>query len=191
MSNTVALECSCGTVKGELKVVKGSFFHAHCLCCDCQKMAAYLDNKENILDVHGASEIFQTYPAFMKISEGLDNIGCVQLHPKGIFRWHTTCCNMPLANTMSSSKIPFVGVSVKFMKFTNPQEKIDTLGPVTMKAFGSYSIGHMPHDAHPTFPKSYLPKIMGFMLKGFVYRKNTPSALFNGKIPLVEPKELF
>ncbi len=186
MSNIVALECSCGTVKGKLNVVPGSFFHVHCLCCDCQSFASHLNNKEKILDKHGGSELFQTYPAFLEISEGQDNIGCVQLRDKGLYRWHTTCCNMPLANTMNSSKIPFVGISVKLMKFANEQEKMEILGPVSMKAFGKYSIGEIPKDAHPKFPISYMPKILGFMLKGMIRGKNNPSPFFNGKEPVTK-----
>ncbi|MCF6322824.1 MAG: DUF6151 family protein [Gammaproteobacteria bacterium] len=186
MSNIVALECLCGTVKGKLDVVPGSFFHVHCLCCDCQSFASHLNNGEKILDKHGGSELFQTYPAFMDISEGQDKIGCVQLGEKGLYRWHTTCCNMPLANTMSSSKIPFVGVSVKLMQFVSEEKKMETLGPVTMKAFGKYSIGEMPKDAHPKFPISYMPKILGFMLKGMFKKKYNPSPFFNGKEPVAK-----
>jgi hypothetical protein len=175
------LECLCGLVKGNVKVVPGSFFHVHCLCCDCQNFASHLNNKENILDEHGGSELFQTYPEFMKITAGQKNISGIQLKEKGIYRWHTTCCNMPIANTMSSAKIPFVGVSVKMMKFSNEQEKIKTLGPVIMKAFGKYAIGEMPNDAHPTFPLSFMPKIIGFMLKGVFRKRNTPSPFFSGK----------
>ena len=186
MSNIVELECLCGTVKGKIKVVPRSFFHVHCLCCDCQKFASHLNNEENILDEHGGSELFQTYPDFMEITEGQDKICGVQLRHKGLYRWHTTCCNMPLANTMNSSKIPFVGVSVKLMKFANEQEKIETLGPVTMKAFGKYSIGEMPKDAHPRFPILFMPKILGFMLKGMLRKKNSPSPFFNGKEPVAK-----
>jgi len=190
MSNIVALECLCGTVKGKLSIVPGSFFHVHCLCCDCQSFASYLNNEENILDKHGGSELFQTYPAFMEVCEGKDKMACVQLRDKGIYRWYTTCCNMPLANTMSSSKVPFIGVSVKLMKFASEQKKIEALGPVTMKAFGKYSIGEMPKDAHPKFPISYMPKIMGFMLKGIFKKMNMLSSFFNGKKPVAKVKVL-
>jgi len=186
MSNIVVLECLCGAVKGKLNVDPGSFFHVHCLCCDCQSFASHLNSKEKILDEHGGSELFQTYPAFMEVSEGQDKIGCVQLRDKGLYRWHTTCCNMPLANTMNSSKVPFAGVSVKLMKFANEQEKMKILGPVTMKAFGKYSIGEMPKDAHPKFPISYMPKIIGFMLKGLFRKMNNPSPFFNGKEPIAK-----
>lgn len=184
MSTIVHLKCRCGTVKGKLNVVPGSFFYVHCLCCDCQSFASHLNNKENILDEHGGSELIQTYPAFMEITEGQDKMSCVQLRSKGLYRWYTTCCNMPLANTMSSSRVPFVGVSAKLMQFSNEQEKREVLGPITMKAFGKYSIGEMPKDAHPRFPVSYMPKILSFMLKGMLGKKNCPSPFFNGREPV-------
>lgn len=186
MSKIVELRCLCGEVKGKVNVVPGSFFHVHCLCCDCQSFASHLDNEEKILDEHGGTELFQTYPSFMEITEGQDNIGCMQLGDKGLYRWHTACCHMPLANTMSSSKTPFVGVSVKFMQFINDQEKMKVLGPVTMKAFGKYAIGEMPKDSHPRFPISYMPKILGFMLKGMLGRKNNPSPFFRGGVPVAK-----
>lgn len=186
MSNIVPLECSCKTVKGSLKVVPGSFFHVQCLCCDCQSFASHLNNQEQILDEHGGTELIQTYPAYMKIIEGHDKVACVQLHEKGLYRWYTECCNMPLANTMASSSVPFVGVSVKLMKFNNEQEKVKLLGPITMKAFGKYAVGEMPRDAHLRFPLSYMPKILTFMLKGMFTLKNSPSPFFNKKEPIVK-----
>ena len=190
MSNVVNLSCACNTAKGTLKVVDGSFFHVHCLCCDCQSFASYLRNEENILDEHGATELFQTYPAYMEITEGQENIGCVQLRKKGLYRWHTTCCNMPLANTMTSPKIPFVGISVKLMQFNSEHEKLEALGPITMKAFGKYAKGEMPQDAHPKFPVSFMPKIVGFMIKGMFGKKNIPSPFFRQSEPVTKANVL-
>lgn len=190
MSKIIKLECLCGTVKGNIKVVPGCFFHVHCLCCDCQNYAAYLQNEENILDEHGSSELFQTYPKLMEFTEGKEKLACVQLQDKGIYRWHTTCCNMPLANTMSSPNIPFIGVSVKLMQFSSEQEKLDKLGPVTLKAFGKHAIGTMPKDAHAKFPISFMPKIIGFMAKGMFKKMNRPSPFFNGKEPVAKIKLL-
>ncbi len=186
MSNTVALGCSCGSVKGELKVTAGSFFHVQCLCCDCQDFAAHL-NQESILDGHGGTDLYQTYPTYMRITVGKDKIACMQLREKGLYRWHTTCCDMPVANTMSSAKIPFVGISVKLLRFANDQEKAEIIGPVTMKAFGKYAIGEMPEDVHPKFPISFMPKILSFMAKGLIGKKNTPSPFFNGQEPIAKP----
>ncbi len=144
-----------------------------------------------ILDQHGGSELFQTYPQYLRITQGHDLIGGVQLQEKGIYRWHTACCNMPIANTLSTATIPFVGISVKLMKFKDEQEKFEVLGPVTVKAFGKYSIGDMPSDAHPRFPLSFMPKVIGFMLKGLLGKRNNPSPFFNGKKTIVKVKTLF
>lgn len=190
MTKTVDLKCLCGEVEGKLDIVPGSFFHVECLCCDCQTFAKHLGNADKILNEYGGTELFQTYPAFMQITKGKDQINCVQLYEKGIFRWHTACCNMPLGNTMKSAKAPFVGVSVKLMQFADQSEKDFSLGPISLKAFGKYSIGEMPKDAHPKFPVSYMPKILFFMIKGFFTKKYTPSSFFEGKAPVSDVNTL-
>jgi len=188
MSKIINIECSCGKVQGEIAVVKNDFFHVHCLCCDCQNFASHLNNQDKILDKHGGTELFQTFPEYLTITKGNENIGCVQHNSKGIYRWHTNCCNMPIANTMTNAKMPFIGVSVKLMKFENEQEKYNSLGPITMKAFGKYAIGEMPKDTHPTFPLSFMPKILGFMIKGYLKKKYTPSVFFSNGKPITEAK---
>lgn len=194
MSNHVTLECACGQVKGTLQVVPHAYFHANCMCCDCQDFAAYLNNSEGLLDEHGGTELFQTYPCFMKINQGQANIAGVQLKPKGLYRWYTSCCQTPVANTMTSAKIPFIGVAVKLMKFSDDRDgeraKLQMLGPVTLKAFGKYAIGKIPAGAHERFPLFFLPKIMRFMFKGFVSRKYRPSPFFTGKEPIATIKIL-
>ena len=56
--------------------------------------------------------------------------------------------------------------------------------------FGKYSIGEMPKDAHAKFPLSFMPKIIAFMLKGIISKKNSPSPFFSGKAPIVAVKQL-
>jgi len=92
---------------------------------------------------------------------------------------------------MNSPKVPFVGVSVKLMKFASEEQKMKILGPVLMKAFGKYAIGDMPKDAHVRFPLSFMPKIMGFMLKGMFKKMNRPSPFFKGNEPVVKASVLF
>ncbi|WP_018015454.1 DUF6151 family protein [Teredinibacter turnerae] len=186
MSKVVPLACSCGAVKGELNVVPGDFFHVACLCCDCQAFAAQLGREDFVLDSSGGSELFQTYPAYFKITEGAEHIRALQLKPKGLFRWYTACCNTPLANTMKSAHVPFVGLSVKLMQFDSAADKSAAIGPVTLRAFGKHARGPMPADAHATFPKSFLPKILKFMGKGLLLGKSRPSPLFKGGKPVAE-----
>ena len=187
MSKSIDLACSCRKVRGKLKIVQADSFHVHCLCKDCQKFATYLGNEEKILDEHGGSELFQTYPAYMTITHGHEHIACVQLKEKGLYRWYAKCCNMPLANTMQSHKVPFIGISVKFMHFSTEHKKLESLGPVSLKSFGQYAIGEKPADVHPRYPRSYLVKMALFMLKGMFRRMYKPSPFFADKAPVVNP----
>lgn len=190
-SRTIKLECSCGEVQGQLNNVDSSkAFHVHCLCDDCQDTAEHLGKADQILDIHGGSELYQTYPAFVKISKGIEKLKAVQVKENGIYRWYASCCNMPVANIMNSPKIPFAGVSVKFMKFDSDQEKQDALGPVIMKAFGKSARGRMPKDAHIKFPISFIPKIIKFMAIGFIRGLNSPTVFYNGNKPVGEVKVL-
>lgn len=190
MPNIVDLSCQCGAVKGKLNVVKGAFFHVKCYCCDCQQFARYLNTNTMVLDENGGTEIFQTYPAYIEITQGQENIACLQLKEKGLYRWYTTCCNTPFSNTLGSPKIPFVGIPVILMQFRDESEKLNILGPLSLKAFGKYAIGEMPKDAHLTFPLSFMPKMLRFMLKGFVSKKNNPSPFFKDGKPIVRAKVL-
>lgn len=190
MTTTINLQCQCGKVEGTLDVVAGDYFHVHCLCCDCQRFAAYLNNEAAILDARGGSELFQTYPAYLHITKGQEWIRGVQLKKKGLYRWYTGCCHMPIANTMPSSGTPFVGVSVKLMRFASESEKERVIGPVLMKAFARYAKGAKPKDAYDKFPLSFIPKIMAFMVKGKLKAKHKPSPFFKDGQPIVKPISL-
>lgn len=185
----VNLKCACGNVKGELNIVPKTYFHVQCLCCDCQNFAHYLRQQNTLLDEHGGTELFQTYPAHIKITKGEEHITCVQSYEKGLYRWHTQCCNTPIGNTMTSPKVPFIGIPVNFMHFSSEQEKNAVLGPITLKAFGKYAVGgisNMPEDAHEKLPLSFMPKVLGFMLKGFLGKKYTPSPFFKDGKPITK-----
>lgn len=187
--NKVKLECFCSSLQGELNVISNKkSFHVHCLCTDCQDFAGYLNNKGKILDKSGGSELFQTYPAYLKITKGEENISCMQLSKKGITRWYASCCNAPIANTMASPKVPFAGVSVKLMKFSSNSEKEEILGPVIMKAYGRSALGEKPEDAHDTFPMSFMPRMLKFMFMGFICGKYKPSPFYKDGGPVSIPK---
>ena len=149
-----------------------------------------MGNEDRILDEFGGSEIFQTYPAYIKISEGSDKIACLQLKENSLMRWYTSCCKTPVANTMTTSKTPFAGVSVKLMRFKSEQDKQKILGPVILKAFGRSARGKKPADAHDNFPITFMPRILKFMLIGFIGSKFQPSPFFANGVSVVKPKVL-
>jgi hypothetical protein len=175
MTDTIKLACHCGKVAGELKHVHTDSFHVKCLCCDCQEFASQIGQHESILDAHGGTELFQTYPAYVTITQGADYISQLRLTPKGLLRYYTSCCNTPIGNMMSAQKVPFIGIPVAFMQFGSDQEKDKILGPIIMQAFAKYAKNAKPEGAYDRFPLSFLPKLLGFMAKGFLQKKYLPS----------------
>ena len=104
-----ALSCQCGKVRGELvDASPGNVNRIICYCDDCQAFARYL-GRPDLLDARGGSDIVQVAPARLAFVEGQENIRGVRLSPKGLYRWHSACCNTPLGNTASPA-IPFVGI---------------------------------------------------------------------------------
>lgn len=190
MSDEIRLSCSCGTVEATLKVHTKDSFHVECVCCDCQKFATHI-KADNVLNSYGGTEIFQTYPSYLTFTKGEEHISCVQLSAKGLLRHYASCCSTPIGNVMNNSKIPFVGIPVSFMKFDSEEQKNTILGPIVLKAFGQYATETKPKDVHQKFPFSFLPKIIFFMLKGMLLRKNIPSPYFkDGKaitVPEIPP----
>jgi len=112
----IRLECSCGLVKGFTHSVSEKIGNrVSCYCSDCQSFANQLRSKDQILNEYGGTDIFQIPLSFVNITEGKENIGCIRLRSKGLFRWYTKCCDTPIGNTMTPS-IPFIGIIHNFMK---------------------------------------------------------------------------
>lgn len=104
------VRCSCGSVTGTLRgvgVTPG--VRIICTCDDCQAFARYL-GRSDILDRFGGTDIYQTAPALLELSAGVDQLRCLRLTSRGLMRWYTDCCRTPVGNTLASPAVPFVGV---------------------------------------------------------------------------------
>ncbi|GHA17595.1 hypothetical protein GCM10008090_29130 [Arenicella chitinivorans] len=62
-----------------------------------------------------------------------------------------------MANTLGPQKVPFIGVIGDRLQLSDP-EKLETLGPVALKAFGKNAIDNKPVDAHDKFPPAAMLK---------------------------------
>ncbi len=80
------LRCKCGTVKG-LVANPRSANHCICFCKDCQAFAHFLGRPGEILDERGGSEILQTLPKSVTLTEGSGSLACMRLTRKGLLRW--------------------------------------------------------------------------------------------------------
>lgn len=192
-SSTVDLQltCDCGTVRGlALSVTPANVTRLVCMCDDCQAYAHHLQRADRVLDQHGGTEVFQTVPARLRLSSGLDHIGCVQLTPNGLMRWYARCCQTPLANTMRSPKVPFVGVHAAFIGADTDRDS--TLGPVRCYTQGRFGLRPLPPTARQRASLSIIIRSVRQLLAGWVRGHASPHPFFVGdtRNPIATPQVL-
>lgn len=110
MADAISLACSCGRFQAKIHDPGPSTDnHGICYCVDCQAFPRHLGQAERCLDASGGTDIYQTQPSKVEITAGTEHLAVLRLLPKGLHRWHTTCCGTPICNTMGSPKLSFVG----------------------------------------------------------------------------------
>lgn len=103
------LRCRCGELSGRLDV-HASAMRAVCYCRDCQAFARFLGQPGRILDAAGGTEVIGTHPRFVHLGLGVQQLACMSLSPKGLYRWYAACCRTPIANTPRNPKLAYAGV---------------------------------------------------------------------------------
>ncbi len=154
MSTDLPIRCSCGALRGLARGLSADAGNrVVCYCDDCQAFAHFLGCAEDLLDANGGSDIFQTSPARLEITQGLDELACVRLTSSGIFRWHTRCCSTAIANTLPTTALPFVGLLSGAMDHTaSGRSRDEALGSVRMRVQGRFAKGDTSGlDAHDKF----------------------------------------
>ncbi len=129
MDKTLKISCTCGAFQAEVDadcVRTGN--HGMCYCDDCQAFQHHLGREQDFLDAHGGTELLQAQSWQIKITQGADQLGLLKLSPKGLYRWHTTCCKTPMFNTVGNPKIAFVGIIAG--NIDTPSEQ---LGPIIFR----------------------------------------------------------
>jgi hypothetical protein len=135
-----------------------------CYCDDCQAFAHQL-GRADLLDEKGGSDIVQVAPATLHFTQGQDSIAGVRLSPKGLYRWHTTCCNTPIGNTLNPA-VPFVGLMAQ--TFDVPQVD-EVVGPPTGAIQGKYAVGEAPAGStgfNLSLILGAIGKVLGWRLGG-------------------------
>ena len=85
---------------------------------------------EEVLDRHGGSDIFQTSPARVEFTGGVDQLACLNLKPGALMRWYAACCDTPIGNTMANPRMSFVGLVHLALRPEGGASLDDVLGPV-------------------------------------------------------------
>lgn len=186
---TVSLKCDCGQVQGTAHDVSASDgTRVVCCCDDCQAFAQHLNHEAKTLDEFGGTDIFQITQAQVTIEQGQEKLQCLRLREKGLLRWYTSCCNTPVANTISA-KMPFAGIIHSFMDVNNKDE---LLGPVRAHVQTKHAIGaHNYPNASEKFPLGITARIIRKLLVGKLKAKQSPSVFFGDDArPRVKPNIL-
>lgn len=154
MGSDLPIHCACGAVQGVARDVSGRVGnHVVCYCDDCQSFAHFLGRAADVLDEHGGTEVFQMSPARLAFTAGAERLACMRLSPKGLLRWYAGCCRTPVANTLASNGLPFVGIIHACIEKPPGDASLErALGPVQARAFRRFAKGDpasIPPDATP------------------------------------------
>ncbi|GGE44037.1 hypothetical protein GCM10007421_17790 [Halopseudomonas oceani] len=184
--DNLALQCQCGTVRGRaIKVYPVDGTRVVCYCRDCQAFAHALNAADRILDAEGGTDIYQLPPARLQIHHGHDQIRCLRLSEKGLYRWYAGCCNTPIGNTLGPG-MPLVGLIHAFI--SDPDAEFKT-GPVRALVNLSSATGTVPREKVRAAPaKGYMRKILFKIALWKLGGKTHPNPFFAGKKPITEPQ---
>jgi hypothetical protein len=182
------IQCECGKFRAELtQFPRNTPGRLKCYCSDCQAFLQYL-KRDDLLDENNGSEIIPAYPADIKLIAGKDFIKCLRLSPTGMFRFSTTCCNTPIANTAPNR--PWVGIHRRMYTVKDPDRLDKELGPVKSSIMGKDAKGTPPPGTPQKFNLKGMAIVMPYILKGIFLGKSKPSPFFENGEAIVAPRVL-
>lgn len=173
----IDVTCRCGATACQLNLPSPKHgTRLVCYCKDCQTAARHLGAADQLMP-GGGTDIFQTLPAYLRIVKGQENLAILRLSPKGLMRWHATCCGTPIMNTLENLNMPFVGMVLGRAGGAKADKDI---GPVRHHVFTATA---QPEDGAPT-------KDAGFTRVGLRFLLRVLGAYLTGrakKMPLRAP----
>ncbi len=142
MNQDVELRCRCGEVHGQARGVSPATVNrVICYCDDCQAFMHHL-GRADLLDAHGGTDIVQVAPSSLTFDRGTERIAALRLSPKGVYRWHSSCCKTPLGNTVLPS-LPFVGIPIGLFVVGDAARRDELFGKADT-LHGKFAIGAPP-----------------------------------------------
>lgn len=185
------IQCQCGKFRAKLKGFPDrSPGRLVCYCDDCQAYLRHLQ-RTDLLDGNAGTEVIPAYPADVEILQGKEQLKCTRLSPAGTFRFSTSCCNTPIANTRPGR--PWAGFLRCVYTAAGDADGFDRLlGPVRGRIMGQYAVGTPPAGTPKKFNLRAMLSVMPFMIKGKLLGKAMPSPFFraDGMTPIVAPQVL-
>jgi hypothetical protein len=140
--------CRCGAFAAEVEIRPGT--RAVCYCNSCREFALRT-GATGALDLAGGSDLYQVSPEQVTVLRGVDKLAWLRLTKKGPARWYASCCNTPVASTLTTRAIPFV--TLQSHRFSDP----DALGPVVVRVFRRDATARTPDGG-----KGAITLLLGF-----------------------------
>ena len=182
------IQCSCGQIRGHIN--SGARFNrAICYCADCQAFARTLGKESETLNPAGGTEVIQTLPKNIQITQGAEHLACLRLTEKGLLRWYAACCNTPLANTPANMKMSFVGLTHNGLG--SDQEFLnERFGPVQMVVNTANALSDPKPRGYGVAAATI--KILSIMLKALLNGDYKQTPFFNADTgePIASPRIL-
>jgi len=171
----ISLQCKCGAFAASINQnLSPKSQRFTCLCDDCQTYAHAI-GRPDVLECDGGTQIFPTTPASFKISKGAENLKCLRLSPKGMFRFYTSCCNTPIANNPPVVKMPYIGVMHSAFNLKSEKEFEELLGPVAARIQGKFGTKPLLAGTHEGTPISTILTIVKFLTLAWIRGRQNPS----------------
>lgn len=146
--------------------------------------------RTDLLDANGGTEVIPAYPAEVEIVQGAEHLRCTRLTATGTYRFSTSCCNTPVANTRPGE--PWVGF-LRCIYTAGETHALDpALGQVRSRIMGRDAQGKPPAGTPDKFDLRAVLTVLPFMLKGKILGKSKASPFFadDGVTPIVTPQVL-
>jgi len=183
------ISCDCGKFKANMVALpRNTPGRLVCYCNDCQQFLKRI-NREELLDEYGGTEIIPAYPSEIEITQGKDQLKCYRLTENGAYRWATSCCNSPVANTKPG--FPWAGVF--HCAYTNQDtEALYKLGEIRSRIYGRDAREGAPYSISNKIQIKDMLVVIPFIIKGKIFKKghNSPFLGSTNSAPLCKPEIL-
>jgi hypothetical protein len=187
LASDATIRCSCGSLEGRAQGLKSSVgIRLVCYCDDCQAFPWALDAADRVLDAHGGSDIFQTSPARIEFTRGLENLACLRLTEKGLLRWYASCCNSPICATLAMPSVPFVALLHSALECGGSPDAV--LGPSRGGVNARFAKGDRASlDAHDKAPPGIILRLAAMIFRAWLRGDAKRSPFFRAGAPIAKP----
>lgn len=177
------IQCDCGSFQAELvDAPKSSPGRLVCYCDDCQKFANDL-GRTDVLDEFGGTQVVPAYPSEVSFLVGESNLCYSRVTRNGLYRYSTSCCNSPIANTRPN--FPWAGIFHSAYTAADPNA-LAKFGEIRGRIMGKFAKSDPDFEISDKISLRDMLTVLPFVVKGKLFGKHKHSPFFetDGTTPI-------